>query len=523
MSFKELTNLSIKNDDGSNKPIEINIPGSIIFQVYPYSINAIEGGSIFIGKTDTEKSLFILLNKGHKNLLWDKFIGEEIPLSKDINSIKLKKCRLVYENAILIKQEFAFTRSKPLGVVDSIGMGDRLGLANPGHIRSLKGFAFKPILAQQSIRELTRTQRTPDEVMDAAVWAVLQEGYKDGYGSDADHLKTKEDIDLLMSAGFTMYTFDPSAFVQNEADTISVGELDAKIPALNWEVLNSKPETLINSYAGKTFIISKELSITPNEVEVKRALVKYGNAVAHIKELYNHIITNYSKNEFEVEVSVDETDSVTSPFEHFFIANELIRLKVKFISLAPRFIGDFEKGIDYKGDINLFKEEYAKHLAITKYFGSYKISLHSGSDKFAVYRVIGSLRDAHTHVKTAGTSYLEALRVIASCEFDLFREILDFAKGLYNTEKLSYSVSADLNKVKKGNEYSDSELVGLFDSNEVRQVLHVTFGKVLSDKNPNGSFLFKERILDCLKKNEDLHYQFLIKHFRKHLIPFQNK
>ncbi len=74
------------------------------------------------------------------------------------------------------------------------------------------------------------------------------------------------------------------------------------------------------------------------------------------------------------------------------MASELKRLGVKIVSLAPRFIGDFEKGIDYKGDIELFKEEYLKHVKISEYFGSYKISLHSGSDKFGVYKAIGSIK-----------------------------------------------------------------------------------------------------------------------------------
>ena len=110
---------------------------------------------------------------------------------------------------------------------------------------------------------------------------------------------------------------------------------------------------------------------------------------------------------------------------HYFFANELTRLGVKYVSLAPRFIGAFEKGIDYKGDLDVFKTEYQKHLSIVRHFGNYKISLHSGSDKFSVYKVIGSLHEALTHVKTAGTSYLEALRVVAAKQPDFFREILD--------------------------------------------------------------------------------------------------
>jgi len=237
--------------------------------------------------------------------------------------------------------------------------------------------------------------------------------------------------------------------------------------------------------------------------------------------MHDHLKNKYSTYNSEVEVSVDETESVTSPFEHYFIANELKRLGVKLISLAPRFIGQFEKGIDYKGDLNLFKEEYIKHISIAKYFGTYKLSLHSGSDKFSVYNVIGSLKLGVTHVKTAGTSYLEALKVISVKDTKLFREILDYSRNVYENEKQSYHVSADINKVKSADNYSDEELIGLFSLEDSRQILHVTFGRVLSDKNEKGEYLFKERIFGCLKENEELHYKFLIDHFHKHLDPFK--
>ena len=520
MSLSNLLDLSIQKDSALNKPTAVEITESLKLFVYPLSVNTTDGGVIFLATVDTEKFLFILLNLNSNNPLWSKFLGEEVSLGKQNGSIRLKKCKLNFANAEVIKKTFSFARPQLIGLANSIGMGDRLGLANAGHLRSLTGFHFKPILAQQSIRELTRTQRTPDEVMNAAVWSVLQEGYKDGFGSDADHLKTTDDIDLLAKAGFTMFTFDPSEFVNNNADSAKENDLDKIIQTLNWNGLKTNFENLLSDYKGKQFNISEKFSIQPTEMEVKRAVVKYGNAIAHIKNLYEHIKNNYSGYQFEVEVSVDETESVTTPFEHFFIANELKKLKVEFISLAPRFVGDFEKGIDYKGDVNLFRQEYLKHLAIVKHFGTYKISLHSGSDKFTVYKIIGSFNEAFTHVKTAGTSYLEALKVVASCEPGLFREILDFSRGLYETEKKSYHVSADLAKVKNGNEYADNELVALFDSNDVRQVLHVTFGKVLSDKNADGSFLFKNKILDCLKRNEELHYEYLKIHFRKHIEPF---
>ena len=416
---------------------------------------------------------------------------------------------------------FPFTNAITIGLNNSFGFGDRLGLANPAHIRSMLKSEFKPVLAQQSIRELSRTNRTPAEVMDAAVWAVFQEGYEKGFGADADHLKTIDDIDLMVENGFTMFTFDPSEFVINEADSVSEQELDKLINNLNWKGLHSNIKAITDIYLDKEFVLSDSLTIKPDLLGIKRALVKYGNAVVHIKILYDYLVTNYPNYDSEVEISVDETESVTTPFEHFFFAKELLRLNVKFISLAPRFIGDFEKGIDYKGDLDFFKQEYLKHLAITKYFGNYKISLHSGSDKFSVYKVIGSIKDAYTHIKTAGTSYLEALKVMSIKEPNFFREILDYCTALYEQEKKTYHVSADLDKIKSAKDYIDNELESLFYDDNVRQVLHVTFGRILTDKTSNGNYKFKDRLLDYLKTYEETYYEIIEIHFHKHLDPFK--
>ena len=390
----------------------------------------------------------------------------------------------------------------------------------PRCIRSLTGSNFKPVLAQQSIRELTRTNRTPSEVMDAAVWAIFQEGNTGGFGADADHLKTKDDIDLMVKNGFKMFTFDPSEYVHNEADTLKDDQLDDRLNSINWKELRTEYETLAEIYLNKEFIITDDLIISADENQLKRALIKYGDALVYIKKMYYHLTKKHPDYESESEVSVDETESVTSPFEHFFIATEFLRLGIKLISLAPRFVGAFEKGIDYKGDLDLFKQEYIKHTSIANYFGTYKLSLHSGSDKFSVYKVIGSLKIGSTHVKTAGTSYLEALKVIAMNEPVLFREILDYSIKYYETEKLSYHVSADPSKLKSVSEYKDEELIGLFNDNNVRQILHVAFGRVLSDKDENKKYIFKERLLNCLIDNEELHYKLIIDHFRKHLEPF---
>ncbi len=489
--------------------------------VYPDSLNVVGDAKFFIGRDGNGKWLYILAPAKSGGQLPD-FQGEESGQSTNGSSIVVKKCAMNHHNATKLQSVFPFTRPVAVGLTNSYGFGDRLGLANPGHLRALKGYNFRPILAQQSIRELTRTQRTPEDVMDAAVWAVFQEGYKEGFGADADHLKTTDDVDRLIKAGFTMFTIDPSDHVVNGVTELSPDELAKMVRALPWQDFGDSLDKLVDRYRNKTFQLDSAHSITANEREVLEACLKYMAAIINIRRIHTHLKTKHANYACEIEVSIDETDTVTTPFEHFFIVSELKRMGVGFVSLAPRFVGDFEKGIEYKGDIELFKDHYLKHVAIAKYFGNYKISFHSGSDKFRVYEAVGALEQTLIHVKTAGTSYLEALKVVAMRDAPLFRKILDFSVGLYDQEKKSYHVTADMGKIKAGKDYRDDELEGLFQSTDVRQALHVTYGRVLTEKDEKGRFIFRTKIYECLEKNEDLHYQLLIKHFHRHLAPFKN-
>ncbi|MEN8191695.1 MAG: tagaturonate epimerase family protein [Bacteroidota bacterium] len=514
MAKTELDKLISQKEYLSNNLIELKV-GRIFLKIYQNSIFFKNDNYIFIVKEKGNKFLYILSIK-EKSKIFEMFYGDPQPSEENLN---IKKCKLNHKNAEVIQEIFPFTNPVVVGLQNSFGYGDRLGLANSAHIRSLKyNEDFFPVLAQQSIRELTRTERTAEEVMDAAVWAVIQEGWTKGFGADADHLKTTEDIDYMVQAGFKMFTFDPGDHVVNEADSMNEPELEKYITQHN----HLGKEDALALYSGKIFTVDDNFNLSPSKIDTLKAIVKYGAAIQHIRKLFNHLAQTLPDGEFEVEVSVDETDSVTSPFEHFFISNELIKSEVELVSLAPRFIGDFEKGIDYKGDLEIFKQEYLKHIAIANYFGTYKISLHSGSDKFGVYRVIGSLNKGFTHVKTAGTSYLEALRVVANTDPQLLRVILDFARKNYEEQKKTYHVSADLNKIKAADSYSNVELADLLNQNDARQVFHVTFGLVLTDKDDKGNYLFKDKILNCLNENEDLHDKFLTDHFGKHLIPFIN-
>lgn len=501
---------------GETLTLELNSGPSA--EVYPQSANTLDHTVFFIARVDHEKYLFLAETSSPGSIL-ERFEGNMIQAT-DINSLRLKRCPLTHHNAREIQRLFGWARPRLLGLDNSFGFGDRLGLANPAHVRSLAGSDFVPVFAQQSIRELTRTERSAEAVMDAAVWAVFQEGYKKGFGADADHLKTTADIDRMVQAGYTMFTIDPGDYVVNEADTLPAQDLDARVQALRYQFITPDVTRFVQQYAGQTIRISADFSLQSDRETVLKALVKYGGVIDHTAKMYRYLKDQYPDHPAEIELSVDETESVTSPFEHFFVASELKKLGVVLISLAPRFVGRFEKGIDYIGDLAEFRREYLKHIQISEFLGPYKISLHSGSDKFGVYREIGALGAGHVHVKTAGTSYLEALKTVAMSEPGLFREILDFSRDLYEVEKKTYHVSADLQQVPASDQLSDAQLLALFDQNDVRQILHVTFGRVLTDRKADGSYRFKDQLLRCLQVNEDRHYRNIVMHFQRHLQPF---
>ncbi|HAU36278.1 MAG TPA: hypothetical protein DCX07_00990 [Phycisphaerales bacterium] len=419
-------------------------------------------------------------------------------------------------NARAVRKVLPWTAPRCLGLATSVGLGDRLGLATPGHIRAVRGTGLAPILAQQSIREMTRTQRTPDEVMDAATWGVLQEGFREPFGADADHLQQPGDIDQTAAAGFQMFTIDPGRHVENQADEFPVNLLADYLDKMDFAALEISPADLKSAYVGKTFALAGGGSVSFDEIAFLRAMVKYGAAVAHTAAMYRRL-SQAARGEFELEVSVDETDSPTTPAEHYFFANELKRLGVRWVSMGPRFVGRFEKGVDYIGNPNAFRESFAAHAAVMRTLGPYKISIHSGSDKFSIYPIVAELTGGLVHLKTAGTSYLEALRALAQVSPALFREILDFARGRYDEDKATYHVSGTVQKVPPADSLKDSDLPALLDQFDARQVLHCTFGSVLT---ADGGAKFRRRMFEALGRDEEAHYAALAKHLGRHVAPF---
>lgn len=424
-----------------------------------------------------------------------KFIGE----TRDGWTL----CPLSHENAVVLRSLFDFTSPKPvLREKCSFGVGDRLGIATDGHIEVFEKYDAYPVLVQQSIRELNLTGRTYEDVLDCASFAVYKNGFKKPFGADGDHLKTAADIEYALGLGFTMITLDCSEHISSSATSLSAEELkDVELP-----------NEISDIYLAKKFNVGEGLIIEFNENELKRAYLIYSKAIDFACEMFDKYITD----KVDFEISIDETETPTTPLQHFFVANELIRRGVKVTTVAPRFCGEFQKGIDYIGDIAQFEKELKSHCIIARHFG-YKISVHSGSDKFSVFPLIGKYTEGKFHVKTAGTNWLEAMKVIAQTEPALYREIHAFALENFGEATKYYHVTTDLAKIPALETLSDDELPSLFLQNDARQLIHITYGLILSAQNPDGSFLFRDRLYKAWRVHSAEYKAALYAHISHHL------
>lgn len=411
----------------------------------------------------------------------------------------------------------------PLGLAPSFGFGDRLGLATPGHLAALKdaGGPIKGIFAQQSIREMERTRRTPEAVMQAAADALTALDYVDAWAADADHLKTPHDVRRTMEAGFVFFTLDPSEEVDQQADSYDWATLSEKFAVVRDQF------PWVEEYRSRTVRLAHK-SIEFDERTVARAAVKYGKAISRAISLARSVADEAERQgrPFELELSVDETAEPTTPAEHFIIAEQLRNAGVSLVSLAPRLIGGFEKGVDYKGNLAELEASLKVHAEIADQLGPYKLSLHSGSDKLSMYPVLARVTRGRFHVKTAGTSYLEAIRVAAHHGEDLFREIIEFSRDRYAQDKATYHVSAVVDDVPGPDEISDAGILeqlylerwddvapGCGFSAPGRQILHCTFGSVIT--NPR----LGRALMQLLQDRPEEYCEVLRQHFVRHLQP----
>ena len=493
-----------------------------LLKIYDASITRKNNCVFFLIREGLKKKLVIIYPPEKQEFLSGFSFEKHGLLSFNNKRFKYIVCPCNGRNASMLRRIFSFTRPQPMGLAPAIGLGDRLGLATPGHIRAIRGSNVFPVLAQQSFREMERTMRTPKEVLDDVSWAVFQEGYRGGFASDADHIKREEDVDVAFQAGFTMYTVDPSDYVDFRADKYIRRTLEEKFNNLPWDELRIRKERFTKIYLSKRLILrmpnGEVREIKFSEESLMRTAVKFSAAILFTAKIYRRLKKLFGDKKFDFEVSIDEAEKPTSALEHFFMASELKRLGVRFHSLAPKFVGKFEKAIDYVGDLEKFKESFIEHVLISKSCGPYKISIHSGSDKFSIYPIIREIAPEMIHLKTSGTSYLESLRVIARRNPNLFREIVKYSLKRFEIDRKSYHVSADLKLIPKPENVSDENLEKTFLDNDVgRQILHVTFGSILSAKDDSGKWIFREEIKRVLLENEEEFYDAIAAHIKKHI------
>src|SRR5918994_4020415 len=413
------------------------------------------------------------------------------------------------ENALALRSALPWLNPSRFGLHTSAGFGDRLGLATPGHVQALKevGADINPVFAQQSIREMGRCRRTPRNVLDDATWGAFQAGWTKPVGGDADHLEQLDDIDDTAAASFVFYTLDPKAEVDPAAEHADPATIKQKVEALDWPGLESDLATFAKRYAGQRIDLEHG-AVELDEESVLRAMAKYGPSLAHSMAMYRRLMEKGI--DCEVEFAVDETDYPTKPAEHIVVVRELKRLGMDFVSFAPRFVGRFEKGVEYIGDIDELKRDFEIHAQIARALGPYKLSLHSGSDKFSTYPLIAEATNGFVHLKTAGTSWAEALRVIAHNDPDLMREILALTLNSFEANRKSYHLSCDPTKIPS--DPTDDEVAQLMDRVDSRQVLHVGYGAILEAFGP--------RMYQVWNDHEEEHYRIIADHFVRHLTPF---
>ncbi len=467
-------------------------------KLYKNSLYVKDRTLFFIAKLNKKKSLYIVS--------LDPFKSEFKGNIQNIDGHYVQEAELNHEHSLKLQKLFPFTA--PISLRDkktTFGCGDRLGLATPGHIRAAMKFDLYPVLAQQSIRELDLTQRNYAQVTSDVTFLVFQEGFERGYGADGDHLKTMEDIKRALKAGMPMITLDLTNHLNIDAMFWDKDKVEKKFEYINAEERNR----ILKSYADRSFNIG-DYDIIISSLETKRCALVYRDALNFAQKVDKYLKKN-RKNNYDLEISIDETITATIPSHHIFIIKEIIHRNITINSLAPKFIGDFQKAIDYIGDIEEFEKDFKIHCKIAKNYGNYKISIHSGSDKFSVYPIIGKYTASRFHLKTAGTSWLEALKCIAKCNPTLYRKIHKKAFQYFQVALKYYHITADISKIQNIDEVKDDDLINFFEKDESRQLLHITYGGILNDPE------IKEEFFDSLSEFEEVHYELVKNHISKHM------
>ncbi len=389
----------------------------------------------------------------------------------------------------------------------SIGVGDRFGHQGAAQLRALISAQEQKIeivpIWNKSNREHALIGTKPENARRNADEAVKETGWKKSYYVDADHIGLKTVDKFLPYSNF--YTIDV-------ADFIGMAASEKDLVTFANSLVNYKGNYTIPGIAS-SFVVTDELLHTIGK--------KYLVAVKEAAKIYHYIKKNKGNDDFIVEVSMDETDKPQTPIELFFILAAIAQEKIPIQTIAPKFSGEFLKGIDYVGNVKDFAAEFENDLMVISHAiklfglpGNLKLSVHSGSDKFSLYPVMHKSIQKHNaglHLKTAGTTWLEELIGLAEAGGDgllLAKDI--YAQAFARIDELSqpYATVVMIDRTKLPSiaevaSWTSEQYTSALRHDQhcksfnihVRQLLHIAF-KIAAEMG--------NRYISALEKNEKI-------------------
>jgi hypothetical protein len=405
----------------------------------------------------------------------------------------------------------------------SLGTGDRFAHQAKAQLAAClkaldNGLEIIPVW-NKSNREHTIIGSEPTSTRAAADAAVKALKWKLPYFLDADHIGLTTVDRFLPACDF--YTIDVADFIGKPAPTEDI------------EAFVRAHRSLIGTL--KLRGVADEISIT--EDDLRQTATKFFYAVKTAGEVYRKIASEKGNGNFIPEISMDETDRAQSPVELLIILAAVASENIPIQTIAPKFSGRFNKGVDYIGDVAQFEREFSLDIAAIQYAVEYfglpanlKLSVHSGSDKFSIYPAIhATLKkfDAGVHLKTAGTTWLEELIGLAEADGEalaLAKEI--YAEAFAHREELCtpYATVIDINPAKLPtpeavNSWTSEQYISTLRHNQnnpaynpsLRQLLHVGFKVAAKMGN---------RYLDLLEANEPIIAKNVTENlYDRHIVP----
>jgi hypothetical protein len=315
----------------------------------------------------------------------------------------------------------------------SFGIGDRFCHQGKAQLSALikakeQGLSITPVW-NKSHREHTIIGTTPADTRQEALDAIKALQWDGPYFVDADHIGPGN-VDLFIESS-DFFTLDVADFIAQPADKADVDAFVKKY----------------GKYIGSLAIDGIEQTLDITEERIRAIAGKFLLAVRQAGGIYRHIAEAKGAGSFITEVSMDETDQPQTPVEMLFILAAIADEGIPAQTIAPKFTGRFNKGVDYVGDVAAFAKEFEEDLAVVAFAvkefglpGNLKLSIHSGSDKFSIYAPIAEALkkfDAGLHIKTAGTTWLEELIGLAMAGGDglsIAKEV--YAKALHRFGEL---------------------------------------------------------------------------------------